>query len=63
MAGKISEMAVLKMVNTATGTESEKNLGKMYEIELRRSKDLHDEVDKLMQSEVGKFYKKLENAK
>ena len=56
-------MAVLKMVNTATGTESEKNLGKMYEIELRRSKDLDDEVDKLMQSEVGKFYKKLENAK
>ena len=53
-------MAVLKMV---TGTESEKNLGKMYEIELRKSKDLHDEVDKLMQSEVGKFYKKLEKAK
>jgi hypothetical protein len=63
ISGKTSEMAVLKMVNTATGTESEKNLGKMYEIELRKSKDFHDEVDKLMQSEVGKYYKKLEKAK
>ncbi|WP_299733165.1 peptidoglycan-binding protein [uncultured Tateyamaria sp.] len=62
VSGKITETAVLKTVDMASGTENDKQLGKLYEAELRKSKALHDELDKLIKDEVGKHYKKLEKA-
>ncbi|MEO9574166.1 MAG: peptidoglycan-binding domain-containing protein [Tateyamaria sp.] len=62
VSGKITETAILAAVDKASGTENEKQLGNLYDAELRKSKALHDELDKLMKSEVGKYYKKLEKA-
>ena len=60
LSGKVAETAALKAVDAASGTENDKQLTRLYEAELRKSKALHDELDKLMKSEVAKHYKKLE---
>ncbi|MEQ3711396.1 MAG: peptidoglycan-binding domain-containing protein [Tateyamaria sp.] len=62
ISGKVTETAVLAAVDKASGTENEKQLANLYESELRKSKALHDELDKLIKDEVGKHYKKLEKA-
>ncbi|MEM6374207.1 MAG: hypothetical protein AAF727_15735, partial [Pseudomonadota bacterium] len=63
ISGKITETAVLAAVDKAKGTENDKQLGNLYDSELRKSKALQDELDKLMKYEVGQYYKKLEKAK
>lgn len=63
VSGKYVEGKVLETLNGSKGTETDKQLAKELENNLRKSKALQDEMRKLMYAEVAKQAKKLEKVK
>jgi hypothetical protein len=63
VSGKYIEAAVLQTLQGAKGTETEKQLTKQLEQNLRKSKALQDEMRKLMEAEVIKLAEKAQPAK